>query len=310
MPTLRELLKFDPVESASSILDGAVRAYAPSRVYALFSGGHDSLVATHLAAQHPRFSGVIHVNTGIGIKQTRDFVRSTCEQFGWELTELQPPGKSYRELVLKFGFPGPGFHSIMYRHLKERAVAALVARSKIKHRDRIGLVTGVRLQESIRRMGYVQPIYRKGAQLWIAPVIDWMSRDKNAYVQAHGLPRNPVVELMCMSGECLCGAFAREGELDELLYFFPEDAEYILDLMREVRESGRRTRTTWGHGEGRPWRARDAAGLSMCSSCTARQATDERVAHLDRLRASRAVPANTEFGNIRGTQIIRSRKGK
>ena len=34
-------------------------------VYALFSGGHDSLCSTFIASRHPLFQGVVHLNTGI-----------------------------------------------------------------------------------------------------------------------------------------------------------------------------------------------------------------------------------------------------
>lgn len=49
--------------------------YEPSAVYGLFSGGHDSLCSTHIASTMPNFKGVVHANTGIGIEETREFVR-------------------------------------------------------------------------------------------------------------------------------------------------------------------------------------------------------------------------------------------
>ena len=37
------------------VIDQAVAEHKPSHVFALFSGGHDSLTSTHIAAQHPSF---------------------------------------------------------------------------------------------------------------------------------------------------------------------------------------------------------------------------------------------------------------
>jgi hypothetical protein len=45
-----------------------------------------------------------------------------------------------------------------------------------------------------------------------------------------------------MSGECLCGAYAREGELKRLEDHFPATAKVIADLEETVREIG----FTWG----------------------------------------------------------------
>ena len=94
-------------------------------VYGAFSGGHDSLVATAIAAKHPLFRGVLHVDTGIGIEETRAFVREICAAQGWELTVVRAKedcDQDYERLVLEHGFPGPGHHYKMWQRLKERCL--------------------------------------------------------------------------------------------------------------------------------------------------------------------------------------------
>jgi 3'-phosphoadenosine 5'-phosphosulfate sulfotransferase (PAPS reductase)/FAD synthetase len=81
----------DFVEESKRIIEEAVKQFSPIRVYGLFSGGHDSLCATHLVSQTAHFDGAVHINTGIGIEETRQFVRDTCEQMGWPLDERHPP---------------------------------------------------------------------------------------------------------------------------------------------------------------------------------------------------------------------------
>ncbi len=77
----------------------------------MISGSHDSLVAP-LAAQHPRFTACVHIDTGIGIgiEETQEFVRETSYREGWPLVELVTPPSVYEELVLTYGFSGYGMH--------------------------------------------------------------------------------------------------------------------------------------------------------------------------------------------------------
>ena len=65
----------DPIRYGTRLLDVAIRRYKPVAVFGMFSGGHDSICAVHMAAQRPEFTAAVHINTGIGIEQTREFVR-------------------------------------------------------------------------------------------------------------------------------------------------------------------------------------------------------------------------------------------
>ena len=262
------------VEAAHAVIDRAAEEEPRpvTHLFALFSGGHDSLAATHVTAQHPRFSAVVHINTGIGVEATREFVRETCRREGWPLKEYHPPaGMSYRELVLAHGFPGPAGHTFMYRALKERAIRQLIKEHKVRRFDRLLLATGVRTQESLRRMRQVDQVYRDGAQLWVAPIYDWSKADCSAYIEAQGLPRNPVVDTMHMSCECCCGAFSRPGEMAELELWYPETAREIRELEAEVAAQGHKA-CVWGK---RPPSLTDAeaaleridTSLPLCTAC-------------------------------------------
>lgn len=296
--TLREA-----VAEAKQIIADAVAAYRPAKLFAGFSGGHDSLVATHLASTHPLFAGAFHANTGIGVEETRQFARDTARRFGWPFFEYRSP-VTYRSLVLRFGFPGPAGHGLMYSRLKERAIRLLERehRPKVcvvcgeppkghggvsvpgKRRKRehdhdydgvpILLVAGGRQQESVRRMGTAEPHHRDRDRLrtWCNPIVTWSTEERNAYIDARGLPRNPVVGKLCMSGECLCGAFAKPGELVEVARHFPETAAQIRALEEEARAAG--VHCVWGT---RPPKKCDGGGseppadepglFSLCWSC-------------------------------------------
>lgn len=251
------------VEEAAEILREAGRTNNPRYMIGMFSGGHDSLCATHVASQSPDFSFAAHMNTTIGIEQTRDFVRRVSSERMWNLHEYRPP-VSYRDIVLQKGFPGPGAHFYMYVRLKERCVDQMLRELPRTRGRRVLLVTGVRLSESKRRMGHVQPIKRESSKVWVAPILNWDNDHKDEYMRLHNLPRNPVVDTLCMSGECLCGAFASPGEIAEIEAAFPEVAAEIHALERDAELAG--VHAKWGT---RPpgVRAKKLKSGAMCSSC-------------------------------------------
>lgn len=247
--------------------------YAASNApgFALFSGGHDSLCATHVAMTSGYAQEVVHVNTGIGVEETRDYVRSVCDAYGWPLSELHPP-VPYDEIVVEHGFPGPAGHPLMYRRLKERCLSAFARERKTRRgADALVYCTGVRRQESSRRMRTVAAEWQSEPKLgwtWRAPILEFTKADVNAYIEAWSLPRNDVVDLLHMSGECLCGSFASPGERDEIRQWFPETDARIAEIEERVRAAGHHG-CVWGH---RPPNV-NKEQLSMldigplCSSC-------------------------------------------
>lgn len=246
------------------ILDAAMQ-YEPSHVFALFSGGHDSLCSTAITAMHPRFSGAVHINTTIGIEETRQFVIDSCKREGWPLKEYFPP-VSYEDICKKHGMPGPGAHLYCYTRLKERCIQQLTREHKTHLHDRIVLSTGVRRSESVRRMGHVMQIKREGVRVWVAPIIDWSDDDKNAFMIQRKLIRNPVVDAINMSGECLCGAFSRNGELSLIAENFPQTADKIRAIEAACRDRG--VHSIWG---ARPPKARSPKNMELCFSCEAKR---------------------------------------
>lgn len=237
-------------------------------MFGLFSGGHDSLCSTHVVSSHPLFAGVVHLNTGIGIEETRVFVRETCEREGWPLIELKSPHK-YEDLVLERGGfgNGPKSHNSFYWFLKQKQIRAFVMSQKTNHYDRIGLVTGIRKQESVRRMnkGITQYVKREGARYWLNPILDWTQKDKNDYILAQNLPRNQVVDILHKSGECLCGALAVRSEFQEIKAWYPDVAKRIENLQNECQLRGIK-HFLWGERQqGRPDYPQHT--LPLCSSC-------------------------------------------
>lgn len=261
---------------ALAMLDEAIAEHEPRAVYALFSGGHDSLTATAIAAAHPRFTGAAFINTGTGIPRTTEFVRETCRRQRWPLLELEPDGKTYEDLIRDKGFGnGPKSHNTAYFWLKQRQVRRLVQGTKLERSDRVVLVTGVRRAESVRRLraGISVPVRRDRAQVWVNPILDWTAADCSNFIEAKGLERNPVVDTLHRSGECLCGTLFNKGDRDEVLLWAPEMRERVAEWERIAREAGHRN-CVWGipgqetpvPGQGELFDA-----MPLCVSCEARQ---------------------------------------
>ena len=239
----------------------------------LYSGGNDSTTLAHLFRH--RAQAAIHVNTGIGIEATRQFVRDTCASWDLPLMEMHPPaGSTYRELVLDQGFPGPAHHYKMYQRLKERGLRqarnALISRPRA---ERVLFLAGRRRDESSRRM-LIPEMERVGSTVWASPLANWTKADLNTYRELHDVPRNPVSDALHMSGECLCGAFAHIGELEEIEFWYPDVAVQIRSLEDEVRAAGHpEERCKWGWGAERgmtPEQIAEAKSGALCSTCDSR----------------------------------------
>jgi 3'-phosphoadenosine 5'-phosphosulfate sulfotransferase (PAPS reductase)/FAD synthetase len=240
--------------------------------YALFSGGHDSLVATHIASQSPNFGGVIHLNTGVGIEETREFVHKVCSDYGWPLYEYKARQRNgmpiYDDMCLRLGMPGgPKAHSSQYHVLKEEGLEKAVSQLRAGHQA-IVLVSGIRKSESIRRMrNAIATPYREELdkhRIWTAPILDMSGRDVENYIREQGLPENQVVRLLHRSGECLCGALARPEELDEIALWYPAIAKRLRGLERACYE--KHLPFAWG-SKRVEFPPKEQMELPLCQSC-------------------------------------------
>jgi hypothetical protein len=248
----------------------------PVAIFALFSGGDGSLAGTHWAMSNVPGCRVAHIDTGIGIPQSREFVQETCKREGWDLTVIRAKedcGQDYDQIVLERGFPGPPSHRFMYIQLKERAIEELVRRNKVyRSSQKVMLLTGITHDDSVRRSGYGNDVIKLNkSQLWVNHMYYMGKTWMHHYVHDAGIPRSPVSEIFGMSGECCCGAYAEEGELAAIRLICPALADRIERLEERVWERGHHWR--W---EGRPPKERDTFtpdmfDLPMCRGCLKEQ---------------------------------------
>ena len=264
--TIQNSLPVAPEE----VIQQALKEFSPVRVFACFSSGNDSQVSTHWAMTNGYAQEVFNINTGIGIPEAREHLYRVCDRFSWPLRVKTPPDLSYEQMVLRHGFPGPGCHVYPYVWLKERAICELVQETKREMSDKVMLITGVRQMESARRMGYTEPIYKEDARIWVAPFYAYSSHERDAYIEKHRLVRNPVTERIGISGECMCGAFARARERDRLLRFYPDMDSYLCWLEERAKEL-KQPYCEWGNGRRDDPNQSDLDFMPMCVNCMQRQ---------------------------------------
>ena len=248
------------------IMREAIEKYKPVAIFAGFSGGNDSVVVTHFACTE--FGAMaIHANTLIGVEKSRQHARDTAKRFGWQFDEkkseatgppkrrrdgskfdasILPTGKwqdgdtKYEEFCFNFGMPGPGQHPRMYQILKERVFEAYRREAKQGHSRTatVMFVSGVRHDESTIRAGYKSAIKKVGSSIWVQPFY-WQTKvDFAMYREEFGLPRNPVTDVVGISGECLCGTMGSRDELDAVAKVEPETTAYIHGLEEKCESLG------------------------------------------------------------------------
>lgn len=293
----------EAIARSHEILDEALATYPEIvGVYWLSSGGNDSGKLGHLL--RGRYDAVLHVNTGTGIPETTQYVHDVAATWGDTLHELHPKN-SYRALVLGNviastgpnagqravwkGFPGPAGHKVMYRHLKDeplmtfrRSILGDQARLPRKDRKKIAYLGGMRWAESDRRFRNAEAIDQDGSIVWVSPLVHWTDAHMREYQQRHrceqdhehaehrlcfdgALPLNEVTVHLHMSGECLCLAYAKPGEPDEIDFFYPHAAAPMRALEKEAEQAGI-ANCRWGRKPSGESAAGESAGR-LCSSC-------------------------------------------
>jgi len=233
------------LQRSKEILAHAINDHEPVATRLLFSGGHDSLVSTHVAHRLLTELGaphrVLHIDTTVGIPENEQYVKDCADRFGWDLRIIRNEehrGKSYDEWVRdEETFPMPQDHMWMYAHLKREAIRQIVREQKGKRGDRVLFVTGVYSDESNRRAGYHQVEKRDGAQVWLNPCFEWSDANMGQYRVENDLPVNEVAAALGKSGECLCGAYAHPGDLEAVRRVCPSLARRFERLSEEISPS-------------------------------------------------------------------------
>ena len=131
------------------------------------------------------------------------------------------------------------------------------------------LLSGLRKMESRVRMGYTREVNKENSKVWVNPIFYFSDSDVREYMSKNGIPKNPVKEKICISGECLCGAFAGKEEWAEIKLNYPKVAAEIERLHEIAKMNGHPWPWSMGPTE---WRKNETGKVSkkpayMCVGC-------------------------------------------
>lgn len=222
--------------STDQILEQVKQEHKVKRFVGMFSGGKDSLVASHLLWSKGLLDEVIYCKTGIGTTENFEFVKKTCKKYNWKLNILEPKTRfTYEKFVSKFGFPHAGMHSAIMGFLKWYQIRSF---AKLHNDNNEGLcyVSGRRKKESLRRKkkSSVLPFDHPEKRIYIvSPIYFWTTRQVLEYVSENNLELCPVYETLHLSGDCLCGSFSELGESELIKTFHPDLAKKITKLEKK-----------------------------------------------------------------------------
>lgn len=223
------------------------------KYFSLYSGGKDSWATTEYLASTHQLAGIVTIDTGIATPDWLPFIKESSKRWGAELTVLSTTA-SYDALVLKYGFPGPPAHGMFMNYLKGRAI-----RKFKKLFPGAWLASGVRKDESSRRFRNTKEIGSfEGVPIW-SPLYNWSTERVWECVNGAGYERSPAYQTLCMSGDCLCGAYATKLERAAIIAFYPETWERIERLEKATGKE-------WGWGANRGKRG----GSPLCVDCEAK----------------------------------------
>ena len=67
--------------------------------FALFSGGNDSVVSTHVAYDNHDIDYTVYLDTNTGLPENKEHVKEVCQKYGWDLLIAKSP-YTLRDFVL------------------------------------------------------------------------------------------------------------------------------------------------------------------------------------------------------------------
>ena len=239
--------------SPEGIINEVLTIHGRKTFWVLCSGGKDSISVVHyIATNFPdQFAGVLHINTGVGIKLTTTWLEEYCKKMGWPFQMRSPPEGTYRDIVLKVGFPNAGLHTIVMRLLKLITMRKFISETPERKANH-ALIGGIRAFESDRRMVNAKsPISRDGSLFFVNPFLmkedEWVYK----YLLTNGLEKTPVHKYLGMSGECMCGSYAGMGEREKIKFLDPELDAFLTQLTKDIQLYGTdraKKYPVWGAG--------------------------------------------------------------
>jgi len=229
-----------------------VESYIIRSLVCCFSGGRDSLVATHYTLTQledlPIERWVVTVDTTVMIPTVLEYVERVAEECGWPLKILRPE-TTFWELAERWGFPTIKRRWCCY-YLKLKPIIKFVRTLKRPRAE----VLGLRREESPKRRKLPQIMFKTRSKSWgYCPIIDWTKSEVTSYIKKHNLPDPPHYRLG-LSETCLCGVYTTKRELLTIKAQYPQLFNQFIELETRFRSGG-----SAFYLHGKPLHAKDLA---------------------------------------------------
>ena len=210
-----------------------VKEYGIQSLVCCFSGGKDSLVATHHTLSELEGCDitkyVVYVDTSVMCPGVTSWVEDFCREYGWPLTVLQPK-PDFWTLAAKWRWmPRPNSRWCCWR-LKLKPIHLFVRDLPAQRAE----VTGLRREESLRRRNLRQVVYFKKSRSWkYAPILELKETDVIRYLRVHDLPIPPHYKIG-VKETCLCGAYGSREQMAIICALFPDFFQKFVDLEEKL----------------------------------------------------------------------------
>lgn len=237
------------------IVRSAIENYHPKVIVSLVSGGNDSLTAYYALREvgiKPDF--IVHVYTGTGIPETREFVEGWAISVGIPLL-ICDAGDAYEKYVQRKGFFGRGVaaHAMAYHILKATPLRKKMSQIRQKRRHfPILMFTGIRLDESDNRkynfaQNTIKPDPAAQNNIFVNHIEQWTGEDCRYFLEKVGAPKNPVAQALHRSAECMCGTMQTKEDRMIASAIYPAWGKRLDTLETEVK-----AKHGWGWCENKP----------------------------------------------------------
>jgi len=207
------------------------------KLFVLFSGGKDSLVALDLIKKIASKAGkkvtAIHADTTVGLPCNIKYVKKICKKLNIKLKIVRPK-VDYFTLAERWGLPRFQARWCCYA-LKTGPVNDYL---KKQQEDKI-VFDGIRAEESRKRREMEFMNYnKKFGYITCHPLLYWTSVDVKMHLEKNGLPINPAYEKgFKRASECWCGVFKNPSEFELLLNQYPEMFDRLLELEKKQKSN-------------------------------------------------------------------------
>jgi len=221
------------------------------RIHCFFSGGKDSAVACALTKRVADVRGwsfrLIHIDTTIYIKETREYVYKYAQWLGAEL-EIIRPRRTFRELAEKIGM-WPSLYPYKMRWcMRELKLKPTMEYLEHNYRSNDLVVLGIRKSESRFREKLYRHIFtqhkygnRINVLLWM-PLLYADDAMVMQLIRRYNVPENPVWRKLGTSGECLCLAGAPVHVIVLIIRHYPEEFKQLLEIDKTISKNRRSTK--------------------------------------------------------------------